>query len=294
VRRWPALLAVLVLALAGCGGDGGSGNEEDATGLLKRAFATDVDSGVLTLDAELELDGVERFDGPLRLTLEGPFRAAGSPTEMPDLDMDFRATGLGQTFPGRVILTRENAWVEFEGETYEVGEELWERLQEALDRQSEGPETLGEAGIDPLDWLDGTETEGEEEVAGVPTTKVSTSIDLPGMLRDLNKLTDEPRAPFPFDVDQAVDDAELEVWIGDDDIWRRISTRADFEVPENRRQPGGPTGGSFSLDLELEDPNEPVEIEGPAEARSIDELLRRFGVPPELLLGPGFATPTPG
>jgi len=294
VRRWPALLAALALALAGCGGDGESGSEEDATALLKRGFATDVDSGVVTLDMELELDGAERVGGPLRLTLEGPFRSAGSPTEMPDLDMDFRASGLGQSFPGRVILTRENAWVEFEGTTYEVGEELWERLQEALDRQSDGPETIGEAGIDPLDWLEGTETDGEEEVGGVPTTRVRTSIDLPRMLRDLNKLTDEPRAPFPFDVDKAVEDTEIEIWIGDDDIWRRISTETDFEVPERRRQPGGPTGGRFSLDLELEDPNEPVEIEGPAEARSIDELLRRFGVAPELLLGPGYATPTPG
>jgi hypothetical protein len=294
VRRGPALLAVLALALAGCGGDGDSGSENDATALLKRAFATDVDTGVLTLDAELEPDGGGRIDGPLRLTLEGPFRGAGSATEMPDLDMEFRATGFGRTYTGRVTLTRENAWVEFEGTTYEVGEELWTRLQEALDSQSEGPETLGEAGIDPLDWLEGTETDGEEEVAGVPTTKVRTSIDLPRMLRDLNNLTDEPRAPFPFDVDEAVGDAQLDVWIGDDDIWRRISMETDFEVPEGRREPGGPTGGSLSFYLELEDPNEPVEIEGPAEARPVDELLRRFGVPPELLLGPGYEAPTPG
>jgi hypothetical protein len=46
--------------------------------------------------------------------------------------------------------------------------------------------------------------------------------------------------------------------------------------------------------MTLDDPNEPVEIEGPAEARPIDELLRSLGVPPELLLGPGFAQPAPG
>jgi hypothetical protein len=37
-----------------------------------------------------------------------------------------------------------------------------------------------------------------------------------------------------------------------------------------------------------------VEIEGPAEARPIEELLRQLGIPPELLLGPGFAQPSPG
>jgi hypothetical protein len=44
----------------------------------------------------------------------------------------------------------------------------------------------------------------------------------------------------------------------------------------------------------LEDPNEPVEIEGLGGGRPIDELLRRFGIPPEALLGPGFAQPAPG
>jgi len=295
-RAAPALLAALALAAAGCGGGGGGGNDAEATDLLERGFATDVDTGVLTLDAELELKGGDQLDGPLRLELDGPFRAAGSPTEMPDADMEFRASGAGQDFEGRVIVTRENAWIEFRGATYEVGEELWARALEALEEQDQGgPRSFREAGVDPLDWLDGVETERDEDVAGVPTTKVSGSLDVEQMLRDFNRLSRDPDQQIPDNVDDFVDDVDFEAWIAEDGVWRRISAETEFDVPEEERDAvGGLEGGRVSLDVELDEPNEPVQIEGPAEARPIDELLRRLGIPPELLLGPGFAVPTPG
>jgi hypothetical protein len=298
VRRAASLLlAALALAAAGCGGDGGgAGNDEEATDLLERGFATDVDTGVLALDAEVELRGVDRLDGPLRLKLDGPFRAAGSPTEMPDADMDVRASGAGQDFEGRVVLTRENAWIEFRGVTYEVGEELWARALEALEEQDQGgPRSFREAGVDPLDWLDGVETEGDEDVAGVPTTKVTGSLDVEQMLRDFNRLSTDPGAQIPENADEFVGDVDFEAWIGEDGIWRRITAETEFNVPEEERDSvGGLEGGRVSLEVELDEPNEPVEIEGPSEARPIDELLRRLGIPPQLLLGPGFAVPTPG
>jgi hypothetical protein len=289
-----ALLAAALLAASGCGGDG---NDEAATDLLKRGFATDVDTGVLTLEAEVELDGGP-VDGPFRFELEGPFRAAGSPTEMPDLDMTFRASGAGQEYEGRAIVTRQNAWIEFEGETYEVGEDLWAQLLEALAQQQPGqPETLEEAGVDPLDWIDGLEEDGEERVDGVPATKLTGTVDIEAMLRDFDRIAGRQGIPEAVldQADEVVDDVELATWIDRNDIWRRISGETEFHVPEEERDSaGGLEGGSVSLDMTLDEPNEPVEIEGPAEARPIDELLRSLGIPPESLLGPGFATPAPG
>jgi hypothetical protein len=292
VRR-AALIALL--ALAGCGG----GNDEEASGLLERGFSTDVRSGVASVDAELELDGIEGFEGPLRLTLDGPFEVAGGdPTDLPNLDMDFRASGAGQEFAGRVVLTRENAWVEYGGSTYEVGEELWAQLRQTLDEQSRGqPETFAEAGLDPLDWVDGAEVEGEEQVSGVRATKVRGTLDVEAFLRDSNELSGGQRVPESTlrDVEDVIDDVEFEAWIGSDDIWRRVATEAAFEVPEEERDSvGGLEGGRLSLEVELDDPNEPVDIDEPPEARPLEELLRRLGVPPEALLGPGFAQPAPG
>ena len=293
--RRAALVAALALA-AGCG----SGDDEEASTLLDRGFATDVKSGVATLDAELDLEveGAQEADETLRLTLEGPFEATSDdPTDLPDLDMDFRASGAGRDFAGRVVLTRDNAWVEYEGTTYEVGEELWTQLRQALDQQSQGkPKTFAQADIDPLDWVDGAEVEGEERVSGVRTTKVGGTLDMEALLRDSNELgagvsEDQLRA-----VDEVLEDVDFEAWIGADDIWRRVVAATEFSVPEEQRETvGGIEGGSFELDLELAEPNEPVEIEEPAGgARALDELLRRLGIPPESLFGPGFAQPAPG
>jgi hypothetical protein len=281
--------------VAGCGS---SGNDEEAADLLKRGFATDVQTGELSLEAEVELNGGP-MDGPLRVRLDGPFRAAGSPTEMPDLDMDFQASGAGESYDGRVVATRENAWVELRGETYEVGEDLWARALEALASQQEGSETLGEAGIDPLDWVEGAETDGEEDVAGTRTTKVTARLDVGKLVSDINqlspggagRLTAEERAQ----IEEVIDDFEFEAWIGRDRIWRRLTAETEFEIPEDDRDEfEGLESGRVELEVELDEPNQPVEIEGPAEARPIEELLRQLGIPPELLLGPGFAQPSPG
>jgi hypothetical protein len=83
VRR-AALIAAL--ALAGCGGDGS--DAETATRLLERGFAADVETGVIALEAELELEG-GTLEGPFRLELEGPFRMAADSTDVADLDLEF-------------------------------------------------------------------------------------------------------------------------------------------------------------------------------------------------------------
>ena len=143
-----ALLAAALLVAGGCGGDA---TDESASRLLQRGFATDVGTRILRLDATVELEGGP-VEGAFQLELEGPFRSSG-PTELPEADMEFRASGAGQGYEGRAILTRANAWVEFRGETYEVGEELWARAREPLRAREEQPETLLEAGVDPMDWL---------------------------------------------------------------------------------------------------------------------------------------------
>jgi hypothetical protein len=295
-RAAPILAALLALAFAGCGGDS---NDEAATDLLERGLATDVETGVLTVDADVELKGAGQLDGPIRLELEGPFRAAGGPTEMPDLDMDFHAELAGLGFDGRVVLTPENAWIEFRGETYEVGEALWSRARAALRAEGGGPRTFRRAGADPIGWIEDAETEGDEDVNGTPTTKVAATLDLQRMLSDFNELIVQPGQRIPDgaidEIDESAGDVELAAWIGEDDIWRRIATEAEFEVPEDRRDSaGGLESGHVTLDVTLDEPNEPVTITGPGPARPLSELLRALGIPPEALLGPGFEVPAPG
>jgi hypothetical protein len=289
VRR-AALVALL--ALAGCGG----GSDEDAADLIDRGFSTDVRSGVFSAGGELRLSGLGALAGPLRFDLEGPFEV-GSSTTLPVLDLEVRASGMGQDFAGRLVTTRENGWVEYAGTTYEAGETLWAELRRAIEAQGGEPTTFGEMGLHPRRWLDDLETEGDEEVAGVDTTKVTGTLDLSVLLPEANRLSPETQLPPSTlrQVDDAFDEVRFEAWIGEDDIWRRVSVEAEFEIPEELRDSaGGLSGGRLSFEMGLEDPNEPVEVKGLGDGRPLDELLRRLGIPPEAVLGPGFAQPAPG
>jgi hypothetical protein len=288
VRRAALGLLVLVaLAGAGCGSDE---NDEQAAALLERGLATDVDSGTLVAEMEIELEGVQQADEPFRLRLEGPFRSRGA-TEMPDVDMAFRVSWFGRPFTGRVVALPENAWVEYKGETYEVGEENWSSVLELL-QEDEGAESFEQAGVDPLDWVTGAETDGEDELDGVTTTKVTAELDVERMLGDFGRLAGE-REQIPErtldDIDDALGPVEFAAWIAEDEIWRRLRGETEFEVPEAERDAfGGLEGGRVSLDMVLERPNEPVEIESPGRARPIAELLQALGIPPE-----SFGLPSP-
>jgi hypothetical protein len=290
VRR-AALIAVV--ALAGCGG---GDSAEEARDLIDRGFSTDVRSGVFSASAEFRLNGLGALAGPIRLTLEGPFEG-GSSASLPDMDLEVRATGAGQDFAGRLVMTRDNGWVEYDGTTYEAGEALWGELRRTIELQEGEPTTLAELGLHPHRWLDDLETEGDEEVGGEDTTKVTGTLDLGVLLRELTRLSPQPRLPPGTlrQVEDAFEEVRLEAWIGEDDIWRRVSAETEFEIPEELRDSaGGISGGRLSFEMELSDPNEPVEIEGLGDGRPVDELLRRLGIPPEALLGPGFAQPSLG
>jgi hypothetical protein len=290
-----ALLAAAVLAGAGCGGDDDGGGDGPGQ-LMDRGFATDVDSGVLTFEAELELEGAQ-LDGPFRLELEGPFQSAETINEWPDMEMEWLASGAGEQYEGSVVTTRANAWIEFEGVTYEIGESLWRKLLFGLAQYNRTePDTWEELEIDPLDWITGARRAGKEKVGGDATTKVTGSLDADRMVRDLNELPGDRFTESELEkIEDVVGDTDFQAWIGEDDIWRRLWIESELRVPEaDREAVGGITGGKLSLDFQLDDPNEPVEIEAPADGRPIDELLSRLGLPPEDLLGPGYEQPAPG
>ena len=91
----PCLALLAVGLLAGCGnedesgGGGGSsgGKSEDPAALLKKAFATHVESGELKLKMNVDVKGSAKMSGPLSLEIGGPFKSRGQ-NELPLLDWD--------------------------------------------------------------------------------------------------------------------------------------------------------------------------------------------------------------
>jgi len=307
-----AVSLVLALTLAACGGDEGAGSSEDATALLERSFKKTVTAGELDLNVEAALDGVEDLKGPLKLTLKGPY-AQENPKAFPVLDWDVTAEGAGQSFKAGVIVTEDNAFVEYNGETYEVGTELFKQLkdQQEAQQQSFSPQGLKALGIDASTWLKDAKVEDGEEIGGDSTQLVTGDVDIERVVKDLFKLIEspavrqqlesqgqavpdvpEPSAEDIKKIEDAIDKLALEVNIDEDDYVRRTFLDTDFTVPEGT-EAGMLKGGSLSFDYTLTDVGNEPEIDPPTGAKPIQELLGQFGAAGGASPGTGGTAPTP-
>lgn len=278
------ILLVLVgaLALASCG----EGSSEDAKATLDKAFSTPIGSADVSLDIEVKLDGVEQLKDPIRLKLTGPYKTNGG-KKLPSFDWDLSLQAGGQTFSAGAVSSGDNAWVLFQDQAYEVGEDLVKQANEQLAKGDKGDnKTFADFGIDPRSWLKDPEEEGEEDVAGVKTTHISSGLDVGKLLEDINKaigeagnqlggqtpskLTEEQKNA----VEDVIEDPSFDVYVGkEDDKVRRLSGRLEFSVPEKDRQAAsGLEGGSLTFEIEFANVGSAKPIQPPENAKPIAEL----------------------
>lgn len=299
LARLLALLATLVLALSGCGGDDGGGEgSEDARALLERAFGKQVDSADLKLEVKADLEGLDQLKGPISLTIEGPFKSNG-PKELPNLDWDVKVGGLGQDIEAGLMVASENAYVVFRGQSYEVGEQLFGQIKRSFAQQqsqSGGRQSLEQFGVDPTEWLDDPKVEDGEDIGGDSTRKVSGDVDVKQVVKDVlealrspalrRQLESQgqaiPQIPEVDDdtidkVADAIDELRFEVNVDGDDIARRFFAEAEFDVPEDV-DAGALKGGKVSFSYVLEKVGIEPEIKAPANPQPLGVLLRQFGL----------------
>ena len=281
-RRASLLLAVAAATSvgAGCGGD-------DPKGLLDAAFSRPIPSADVSLDLKIEVQGVERLQGPIRLQIQGPYRTGGD-RKIPSVDFDVSASAGGRGLAGGIVSTGDNAYVRFQDTNYEVGEDAVAAVnrQIAESKRQGGGRSLKEFGIDPRSWIKDAEEKGDEEVAGVETTRISAGLDVGKLLADLNEFVDKAggtlggQAPPKLtdlqrrQVEQVVRDPTFDVFVGKDDKRiRRLTAQLRFAIPEGRREAaGGIEGGTVSFSIEFANVGGDQRIEAPADARPISDL----------------------
>lgn len=298
-------VAAAAVVLAGCGGD-----EEDARAVIDDAFSTDIQSAVMSLNADVTVEGSEELPEPVRVQLTGPFQSNG-PDKLPSFDLDVSLQGPGAEAvpPFGLISTGDNVFVELEGTSYEVGEEIVAQQNEQLAAQSGESTSLAALGIDPQEWVVEPQVEGEEDVAGVETTHVTAAIDIPALITDINgalqqasdlgatttpapELTEEQLAQ----IEEAIQDPQFEVYVGKDDgALRRLVTALTFTLPEEAQvSAGGATGGNVSFTVEFAEVGEPQEIAAPPDPRPLTDLASQFGGLGGLFGAPGLPGGTEG
>jgi hypothetical protein len=271
-RLAPFLLA---LVLAGCGGDGGEADDVLAE-TAERLEA--IESGRLTMKLVVSPTGAEAEK--VGFELEGPFSldARGG---LPIARIDYTKIRGSARGAVTIVSTGRKAYVEVDGQVYELPPEREDELRAAGAALAEG-EGLGALRLD--EWIEDPELSEGGTVAGVETDRIDARLDVAAAAQDLVEVArglpqgslEELAEADEQTIERATRSATLELFTGKEDrLLRRLSLDVDlgFDVPAALRSAlGDLVGARIEFDLTVEDPNTTVTVEEPARALPYSEL----------------------
>lgn len=291
----PACTIACITALAGCGGGSSSsgGDSGSAQTILKQTFSSSEStrSGRLDLGLTLATKGLPGVQGPVSLTLKGPYENRG-PKQVPELDLDVALKAGGQGLTAGLISTGKQAFVKVQGTAYALSPASFKSLQDSFARSpgtgasgSGSGTTLGALGVDPSRWVVDPVKAGTEELGGARTDHVRAGVDLPKMLADANRLLSRASGasssvPSALSLKQlssiraAVKDADMDVWSAQKGHGlRRLRVTVDFAVPKAQQASlNGLRAGTLIFQLGLSDLGEEQPITAPPSSRPASDL----------------------
>lgn len=313
-----ALVLPIPAAIAGCGSD--SSSSEDPQTVLDETFNNDtkVTSGDLKLNASISAEGDQ--GGQFQVNLSGPFQ--GDPDNenaIPQLDLAASANGEGAgrsiDFSGGLVVTGDNAYVEYKDQAYEVGTKLFSQIKSQMEAQAgqssanpvggfkEGcTQALEQAGatdasacdINLESWLTNLNNEGTESVGGADSVHISGDANIDQILSDVGNLIGAipGAASQGFDPSQlgiasnAITDASIDVYSGvDDHVLRKLDVNLTIDLSQIAGDLVPVSNIQVSFAVEIDGVNEQQTIEAPPNAKPISQLLGDLGVSPPILDG---------
>jgi hypothetical protein len=309
----PLTLLVAMLALAACGGDdnggGGSGtvaggepvsSDADPNEILEKTFSGEdrkIDSGKFGLNVEANITGDESLSGPIKLTVSGPFQSEGE-KKLPKFDIDLAAEAQGQSIEAGLTSTGDKGFIALKlpGDDsvteYAVTDDVFQQFKSGFEQaQAQGGEnamSFSDLGIDPRNWLTDPKVEGDSEVEGTETVKITGGVDVAKFLADINTTLQKAgesgltgATPLPTElteeqiaeVEKSIKDVSVEIETGkDDSILRRLAVTLSAEDPNDSA-----SKADVSFEITLSGLNEDQTIEEPSDAKPFEELLPKLG-----------------
>jgi hypothetical protein len=281
--------------VAGCGGS--SSNNEDPQKVLDETFnnPTKITSGKLAISLDGSAQGQQ--SGTFKATISGPFQTEqNDPTAFPQFDLNADVSGSSGgpsiSFNGSLIATKDNAYVDYQNQPYEIGSDVFKQFtqsyaQAAKQNQTQKSQSVFDRfGIDPSTWLTNVSNEGTTDVDGTDTIHVHGDADIAKILSDLQKASQQTSGATtsqltPQQLDQlksAVKQASIDVYSGTDDhLLRKLALSLQIAPP-----PGtGATVSSVNVNFSItfSDVNQPQTITAPSNPKPISELLSQLGIP---------------
>ena len=302
-----AVLTAIAIVFAACGssGDSGGSSGEDPQKVLENASLAGVKSGEFDLSLNATAEGDE--GGEIEAAVSGPFEM-GAKGELPQVEIKAEANGSAGgedfEFEGGLTLLTDHGFVEYEGEAYEVDPTTFGFLKSALEQsqQQEGEADVtacqkAAEGIKFSQFADQLSNEGDADVEGTTTTKLSGDLDVGGAVDALIQLTEDPACssqleaagPLPIgeleeakgELSKAIKKAHVDLYVGDDDIVRKMALELEIQPPEAKDEKV-----ELEMELTLSGVNEEQSFDEPSGAKPLEALFRKLKVNPiELLEG---------
>jgi hypothetical protein len=266
--RIRGLLVVLVgaaIALTGCGA------KEAA--VVKSAFQKDIKSA----NVDLRI-GVKGSQGTFNISVTGPYKSNGE-GKLPSAELTFKVDGAPEPIEGKLISTGANAFVEYEGETYEVGEEAVAQIQKEDQSDRMSTADLSKLMTAMSDWFPESDA-SDAELGGEPVDRVTGELDVSKALKDLKSLAEKSGGADAKalkglstrdidEIDQAISDPKFAVDVAKSDgKLRRVE--ASLTIKDRGES------DALTFALQLSDVDKPVTIDAPTSGRPIQELLQKL------------------
>jgi len=297
-----AIMTAMASVFAACGGSSDSGSsDEDPQKVVENASLEGVKSGSLDLSLHVTSKGKE--GGDVEVKLSGPFEA-GAKGELPQLEMSAEASGsaMGEDldFEGGLTVLTDRAFVEYKGSSYEIDPTTFGFVKSSFEQsqQQEGPESgditacqKAAEGIKFSQFAEELVNEGSVDVDGTSTTKVSGDVDVSGGIDALIQLTEDPACssqlkaagPLPLgeleeskgELSKAVKNAHIDLYVGDDDIVRKVAVELTVQPPE-----AGNEVVELEMELSLAEVNEEQTFSAPSDAKPLEALFKDAGINP--------------
>jgi hypothetical protein len=267
-------LSLAALSVGACGGGG------DAEDVLKETADNleQIRSGELSMRLVVTPKGQD--SEPVGFELRGPFSLEG-PGEFPLARIAYTQIRGSERGIATIVSTGRRAYVEVEGQAYELPPEQAAQLRLAGEELNEG-EGLGELGID--DWLEDPELSDGGTVGGADTDRIEARLNVAAAAQDLVELgrgLAQGALPELSDADEqtlerATRSATFRLFTGEDDrLLRRLEVVVDvgFDVPsELRGALGSLVGARIDFELGIDDPNRRVRVAEPRDILPSSEL----------------------
>jgi hypothetical protein len=203
VRRHALAVALVaglagLVALAGCGGSSGAGDATPAAGaaktraLLRQTFGPNpaASSGRISGTIDITVTGVPRYDGPVSLSMSGPFNTApGSGTPQADLSLGIRLRD--QIYGASMFLLGDDeVLIGLGPSAYLVPAKLAATIRRPL-AGSRNPlgSVLDVFAIAPGRWAARSRIAGNASVAGIDTVHLTAGINLATFFDDAAAFT---------------------------------------------------------------------------------------------------------